>query len=93
MYLEEIIELDTALLARECGFPQLKDTDVYDYSDITTWDRLRDDTWELGVGESDMGLSEGEIVRHLKTFIGTSRNTYSTGEEMSVGEFFNSYRK
>ena len=36
--------------------------------------------------------SEGEILRHLKIFMDTDKDSYTEGEEMSITDFFKSYR-
>ena len=68
-YLDYLVELDTALLAKECGSPQFKDIDVNDYHQIQTWDKLRNDKWEVGVGEAAVESMVALTQSQLHTWI------------------------
>jgi hypothetical protein len=45
----------------------------------------------IEMNEDEENMSERSIKLRLKTFMDTSKDTYTEGEEMSVDDFFSSY--
>lgn len=90
MYLEKIIDVETALLVKECGFPQLDEINIEERSDISTYgtyDEGSDKSWELDPMEADEYMT-APTHGQLHTWVRNTHNLVVNVDHMEGQYFF-----